>query len=187
MGTGNSLEKFIKENRRDFDSFEPPADLWNKIEAGLDQKTKAKPLKDRVVKLKFVLRIAALFLLISTIGVVYINRKTKGSVDIASINPELAKQQSRYASIIEYKREELVQIKSQEPQLYHEFSTEIAKLQANYRKLQRDLKTSPNQEMTLRAMIKNMQVQADVLNQQLLIIQQLKQLKTEQKNEYKGI
>ena len=41
----NRLETFVKENRKAFDIMEPSADLWAKIEQGLDQKKKKKPVK----------------------------------------------------------------------------------------------------------------------------------------------
>ncbi|WP_207424569.1 hypothetical protein [Desertivirga brevis] len=181
------LEQFIRDNRKEFDEFEPSSDLWSRIEKGLDQAEKKQPKRDKVVKLKIVLRIAAMFLMFCTFGILYIRHQMKAPIDIASIDPELAKQQSHYVSVIEFKREELVQIRNQEPELYQEFSAELEKLQTNYKKLQKDLKTSPNQEVTLKAMIKNLQVQAQVLNQQLSIIEQLKQLRGTQDNENKGI
>ena len=187
MEQGERLEKFIRDNRKEFEEFEPPAYLWDKIEADLDEKEKNKPHKDKVVKLKFVIRFAAAIVLISTFGLLYLKYSIKGSVDVASIDPELAEQQSHYVSVIEYKQEKLIQIKDQEPQLYREFSSELEKLQVNYKKLQKDLKTSPNQEVTLKAMIRNLQAQSEVLNQQLTVIQQLKQLKLDQSNENKGI
>ncbi|MGN6639619.1 MAG: hypothetical protein ACTHJ8_11965, partial [Mucilaginibacter sp.] len=57
-----------------------------------------------------------------------------------------------------------------------------AKMDSTYKKLNRDLKTTPNQEAVLRAMIRNLQVQIEVLNQQLNIIEHYNQMKKEQEN-----
>jgi hypothetical protein len=60
-------------------------------------------------------------------------------------------------------------------------------MQANYKKLSTDLATSPNQERVLRAMIRNLQVQSEVLNQQLSVIEQFNQSKKQQQNGTKDI
>jgi hypothetical protein len=55
-------------------------------------------------------------------------------------------------------------------------------MDANYKKLNTDLATSPNQERVLRAMIRNLQIQTEVLNQQLSVIEQFNQSKKDQQN-----
>jgi hypothetical protein len=69
-----------------------------------------------------------------------------------------------------------------DPQLYKEFNAELVKMDANYKKLNIDLATSPNQERVLRAMIRNLQIQTEVLNQQLSVIEQFNQSKKDQQN-----
>ena len=60
-------------------------------------------------------------------------------------------------------------------------------MEASYKKLKHDLATSPNQERVLRAMIRNLQIQAEVLNQQLEVIEQFKNSKSEPTHEIKNI
>ncbi len=140
-----------------------------------------------IVKLSLVLSIAASLLILLSAGLLFFNYQKKEAVDISNISPELASQQVHYASMIEVKRSELKRIEKGDPQLYNEFSTEIKKMDASYQRLQKDLPGSPNQEETVKAMIRNLQVQIEVLNQQLNIIQQIKQIKKEQKNETQSI
>jgi hypothetical protein len=92
-----------------------------------------------------------------------------------------------YASLVETKLTELKSASKNDPQLYKEFSAEIAKMDSTYKKLNNDLVTSPNQERVLRAMIRNLQIQTEVLTQQLNVIEQFNQMKKEQKNETKNI
>jgi uncharacterized protein involved in exopolysaccharide biosynthesis len=92
-----------------------------------------------------------------------------------------------YASLVETKRTELKQIAKSDPALYQEFSKEIAQMDSTYKKLNSDLANSPNQELVLRAMIQNLQIQTEVLNQQLNAIEQYNQDKKDQKNETKNI
>jgi len=119
--------------------------------------------------------------------VVFFKSVENKKVDYAAINPEYAKQQMRYASLVETKRTELKQIARSAPQLYKEFSGEIAKMDSTYNKLNSDLADSPNQELVLKAMIQNLQIQTEVLNQQLNVIEQYKQNKKDEKYETKTI
>jgi hypothetical protein len=60
-------------------------------------------------------------------------------------------------------------------------------MDSTYNKLNKDLSTSPNQERVLRAMIRNLQIQSEILNQQLEVIEQINQTKKEQSNDTKNI
>jgi hypothetical protein len=119
--------------------------------------------------------------------VLYLRTQKSAGVDLADINPTYAKQQMHYASLVQAKRTELKQMAKTDPQLYKEFSKEIAKMDSAYRRLNSDLVTSPNQESVLRAMIRNLQIQTEVLNQQLNVIEQYNQMNKEHENEIKNI
>lgn len=186
------FEDFMKENREEFDDLQPRAEIWDNISKELDAWEAGHAPKKREAKtfsLGFVLRVAAMIVVVMGIGFgVYIqSQKSSGEVNLAEINPTYAKQQAQYASLIETKRIELKQIAKFDPQLYNEFNNELVKMQANYKKLSADLATSPNQERVLRAMIRNLQVQTEVLNQQLSVIEQFNQSKKQQQNGTKDI
>lgn len=168
------LEEYVKQNREALDLFDPPMRVWEQIENKLAH-------KPRMVKLSLVLKIAALFLVISTAGWWFWNNRQQN--ELANINPELAKQQVYFASLIEFKREELGQIREKDPALYQQFAGEIQKMDANYQQLKKSLAQSPNPEETLKAMIWNLQIQITVLNQQLQIIQQINHSKKNNRDE----
>lgn len=188
------LEDFISENKAGFDDLEPRADIWANISAELDawdeEQEQPKKREAKTFSLGFVLRVAAMVIVVMGIGFgVYLKMQKTGAaegVDYAAINPAYAKQQMHLASVIENQRIELKQIAKFDPQLYKEFSAEITKMQSTYKKLNTDLATSPNQERVLRAMIRNLQIQTEVLNQQLSVIEQFNQSKLQQ-NENKDI
>lgn len=185
------LDDFIHDNRDEFDDLEPRAALWDNIEKQLfteEQKT-PKKREAKTFSLGFVLRVAAIIIMVMGVGFVFYlkNEARKSTVDLAAINPVYAKQQMQLASIVKVKRTELKNVAKFDPQLYKEFSNDLAKMDSTYKKLNAELKTSPNQERVLRAMIRNLQVQTEVLNQQLEVIEQFNQLKNSQKNENKDI
>ena len=172
------LESFIRNNSKQFDEYEAPNGLWDKIEKKLDAGEKrGVAKKGRLVKLSFVLKVAASIVVVLSVGLFYwLNQKNDAS-SISNIDPQLAKQEFHYASVIQEKRNELKQIKKTDPDLYKEFSSELKAIDENYKKLKNDLSTSPNQEKTVKAMIRNLQIQIQVLNQQLQIIEQINEFK----------
>jgi hypothetical protein len=184
------FEDFIKKNREEFDEVEPSADLWSKIEQSLNlQEELPKKPATKTFSLAFVLQVAASVIVIMGIGFgIYLqSQKDAKGIDLAAINPEYAKQQLHYASLVETKLTELKSVAKTDPQLYKEFSAEIAKMDSTYKRLNIDLATSPNQERVLRAMIRNLQIQTEVLNQQLSVIEQFNQMKKDQQDEIKNI
>jgi len=195
------LEDFIITNREEFDDLEPSPDLWARIEKHLPaeiniekkQRSEIRGRRSEVREVKtftlgFVLRVAATVIVVMGIGfAVYLRNQKKESIDLAAINPVYAKQQVQYTSLIETKRTELKAIAKSDPQLYKEFSSQIAEMDSTYKQLNSDLPTSPDQERVLRAMIRNLQIQTEVLNRQLQVIEQLNGMKEEQKNETQNI
>jgi len=183
------LEDFIKTNRAGFDDLEPSGDLWARIEKHLPQQdNSAKKRETKTFSLGFVLRVAATVIVVMGISfVLYLRKEKRTGIDFAAINPVYAQQQVQYTSMIETKRAELKTISKSDPQLYKEFSAEIAKMDSTYKQLNNDLASSPNQERVLHAMIRNLQIQTEVLNQQLEVIEQFNKMKKEQKNEIKNI
>jgi hypothetical protein len=183
------LEEFVEMNRGEFDDLEPSADLWSKIEMHLPpQYNEVKKPEAKTFSLGFVMRVAATVMLVMGIGfAAYLHSEKKPHIDLAAINPIYAQQQVEYTSMIESKRSELKSIAKSDPQLYEEFSSEIAKMDSTYKKLNNELSTSPNQERVLHAMIRNLQIQTEVLNQQLNVVEQFNKMKNEQKDETKSI
>ena len=185
------LEDFISNNREEFDDLEPRADIWNNIAKELDAWEEVQPLKKREAKtfsLAFVLKVAASVIVVMGLGFgLYLKSQKTAGVDLADINPTYAKQQVHYASVIEGQCTRLKLVAKFDPQLYKEFNAELIKMDANYKKLNIDLATSPNQERVLRAMIRNLQIQTEVLNQQLSVIEQFNQSKKDHQNENKDI
>ncbi|MCC8425081.1 hypothetical protein [Mucilaginibacter sp. UR6-11] len=181
------LEDFIKTNRQEFDDLEPRANLWSRIEIELPQQFTEQKREAKTFSLGFVLRVAAIVIMVMGACFFTYLRRQPATVNYAAINPEYAKKRVQYTSLIATQRTELKSIAKSDPQLYKEFTAEIGKMDSTYKKLNKDLLTSPNQEAVLRAMIRNLRVQTEVLNQQLNVIEQFNEFKSQQKNEVKNI
>ena len=189
------LERFIRDNREDFDHCEIPAGLWAKIDKSLgenlienqnDESFSAPevreivqllqlPLSPQTIKLKAWAIAASIALLIGCFSVFYLKNGPESTEQIvAEVAPQYNKKMVQYASLIETKREEIRQIETHDPIMYKEFASEIEKLNQDYQNLQDELPQTPNQEELVEAMIQNLQVQLDILNRQLIIIKKVK-------------
>jgi chromosome segregation ATPase len=94
---------------------------------------------------------------------------------VNQIDPQYAKLVSQFTEVIESKQSELKKIEKDDPKLYKKFSGDIQRLDSSYHMLRSTLNANPNTEQLLQAMISNLQMQIDLLNQQLSVIQKIKE------------
>ncbi|GAB3986731.1 hypothetical protein GCM10028807_04770 [Spirosoma daeguense] len=95
--------------------------------------------------------------------------------EVVAANPTYAKEVIHYTQLIDDKRSELKQMTEDNPALYQEFATDLDRLENSYRSLKADLPKNPNQEVLIQAMIQNLQLQINLLNEQLRVIQRIKE------------
>ena len=191
----DNLERFIRDNHEAFNDREPSGDLWKKIEAGLGgesaeqtnlttrfpfqqiHKNHAKggrqigwPSLDWRVA-------ASIAVLLLAVGLLYMNQRygVTQQPEIVAASPSYAKEVVQYTRLIDDKRAELKQMTEDNPILYQEFATDLNRLENSYRSLKADLPQNPNQEVLIQAMIQNLQLQINLLNEQLRVIQRIKQ------------
>jgi hypothetical protein len=60
-------------------------------------------------------------------------------------------------------------------------------MDSTYKELSNELPASPNQELVLKQMIKNLQIQTQVLTQQLKVFTQYNEMRNEENNDSKNI
>lgn len=181
------LRTFINENRSAFDQANPPEELWQRISADLPPHGQP---AGRVVAIKRteilqVLKVAAITFLIGTVGItIFFYGKKQAYEDYSRINPGLAAEQATYVRLVSQKKDSIAYLASTDPVLYNEFSEVLQQMETNYEKLKQEFAASPNKEMTLEAMILNLQAQINVLSQQMDIYRDyIKQTKKQTKNE----
>jgi hypothetical protein len=190
----NNLERFIRENREAFDHLEPNAALWDKIGDAIGENKQA---TTRVISMSWVRWAVAATLFLALAGTVsyqlfwksrtadlpiaQTNTTHEEPVDalVSQIDPQYAKLVSQFTEVIETKQNQLKKMAKDDPELYQKFSGDIQRLDSSYHVLRSTLNANPNTEQLLQAMISNLQMQIDLLNQQLSIIQQVKQPKSE--------
>lgn len=191
----DNLERFLRDNREAFDNKEPSDALWKKIETGLtnQQPEQASPFREiyknqglsASPKRGFQIgwpsldwRVAAsvaIFLLAGCF--LYINRQygVVSQPNVVAASPGYAKEVVQYTRLIDDKRVELKQLAEGNPEIYQAFAADLNRLEKSYRSLKADLPQNPNQEVLIQAMIQNLQLQINLLNEQLRVIERIKQ------------
>ncbi|AXY78105.1 hypothetical protein D3H65_30740 [Paraflavitalea soli] len=193
----NGLEQFMRDHRDEFDSEEPGPQVWKKLEQEL---VPAPEKKGKVFTMTTIVRwsAAAAILVLAGLGVFHLfnpqtststndpkvartqetPKKDEGDVLLKDIDPTYAKEVYHFTQLIELKQNELKQIEKDNPALYKQFLSDITKLDSSYNALKQELPTNANREQLLEAMIQNLRLQTELLNQQLQIIQQIKKSKS---------
>lgn len=192
----DKLERFIRDNREDFDTEEPRPDLWSKIEQGitipepkstdepvhrLNSRAEGRPSLNGQLwggKAFFNWQVAASVAVLLLAGAfLYLNYQYRVTEqpEVVAVSPAYAKEFAHYTRLIDDKRNELKQMTESNPALYAQFATDLNRLEHSYQSLKADLPQNPNQEVLIQAMIQNLQFQIDLLNQQLNVIQRIKQ------------
>ncbi len=173
------LEKFIEDNREEFDDAVPSAKVWEQVETAITLKKKKPLLLTPIFKWS----IAASLLLMTGTGIYFLVNKSRPvergipTTEIKTEIPDAPPEMNQFALLIAMKQEELKTLGKEQPELYQQFATDINQLDSSYKALKNQLSVTPNREMLIEAMIQNLQLQLNVLNQQLNIIHQIKQSK----------
>lgn len=177
------IEQFIRDNRDSFDENDPSAGVWKKIDRDISPRS-------AVINMTILKWAVAAVLVISVLSasIWFLTRSgnknnqpdlvTNQSTDIFNeIDSVYAKEVYHFTQLIELKQNELKQIGKDQPELYQQFMQDITQLDSSYNSLKSELPVNPNREQLLEAMIENLQLQSDLLNQQLQIIKKIKESK----------
>jgi hypothetical protein len=179
------LEEFVRDNRDEFDGEEPGPQLWKNLQKDLQNGKR----NDKIFHLSFLRWVAAAAIVVMMAGMFYYmdrRQQNNGTIDtpvaqadplLDKVSPAYAKEVYHFTQLIELKQSELKQIEREHPELYLQFVKDVHKLDSSYQSLRAALPANPDPEMLLEAMIQNLRLQADLLNQQLTIIKQIKQSK----------
>ncbi|MEO5889573.1 MAG: hypothetical protein ABIQ31_04935 [Ferruginibacter sp.] len=179
------LEKFINNKREEFDDMEPSEKLWQHVEAAVTKKQGKRFLFNPIFRWSVA---AAIFILVAATAFFVFSKKDQVetaavkktdtvATDLVTLAPEEAPEMNQFAKLIAMKQDELKLLAKEQPVLYQKFSKDITQLDSSYNTLKNKLSVTPNREMLIEAMIQNLELQLNVLNQQLNIIHQIKQPK----------
>ena len=187
----SNLEKFVNRNRSEFDTEHPNADVWSKIEKTLPvKKAKVFSLKDIY---KFSAAAAVICIVLTSVYFLYVRQQknelavndpksTNNTSQLSGITPEYAAEAKQVFNAIETRQEELKEATADNPELYNQFLDDLQLLDSTYNMLQKQAAHTPNKDVIMKAMLQNLQLQAELLYRQLMITNDIKK-QTKQNNE----
>lgn len=165
----DNLEKFISDNKSEFNVESPSDAMWLDIE----NKLKSKKKKARIRSLSVAASLLILFASSMFLVQMKTNTNTNSNAD-EIVNEEVLNAQAQFSSLIEIKRSEINQYKNSQPMLVAELDKQLNDLQVNYNMLLPQLKDENKKEIIVQALIENLQLQLEVLNRSLEIVQNIK-------------
>lgn len=177
------LEKFIQRNREDFDQVQPAEKVWEKINTAYPGK-KTRPYRtiykwSMVAAAAFIFIASAYFLIKK-----YSHENNDGDtiaaeppVEVHGITPEYAVEFKSVYQSVAAGQKELENAAASQPRLYQQFQQDLAVLDSSYQLLKNQAVQSVNRDVIIRAMIQNLQLQAKLLDRQLMIVNQFKNAK----------
>ncbi|MFT3680026.1 MAG: hypothetical protein QM791_07115 [Ferruginibacter sp.] len=189
----SELEKFVNKNRGQFDTEEPAEAVWKTIESKLPQAKNAKLFSLKQVY-KWVAAAAVICIALTSVYFIYIHKgkpdisrgekpstnSTEPANDLEGISPEYAAEAKQVYKAIEVKQQELKAVTADQPALYQQFLGDLRVLDSSYRMLQNQALQTPNQDVIVKAMLQNLQLQMELLGRQLMIMNEIKNKKTQQ-------
>ncbi|MBX9784815.1 MAG: hypothetical protein K2X48_16115 [Chitinophagaceae bacterium] len=178
----SKLEQFIKEHRSEFNDERPSKNVWDEIEATLPQKKTARVVSINMMY-KWVAAAAVVCIVLTSTYFVYLKRTDQSVAQTSTkennaapqnIAPEYASQINQQFKAIQTRQQELKAATADHPELYKEFLSDLQVLDSTYQMLQRQTAQTPNRDVIIKAMIQNLQLQAELLYRQLMITNEIK-------------
>ena len=163
----NNLEEFIRSNREEFDTKEPREKLWSRIESDLDESPR---------DFGWIWK-AAVIVLVAVCGFLIWERgEMKSEQPLAAsefyVDPEFVETELYYTQLIDQKMSAVANYEVKDPTVKSAFRSDIASLDTMYQELKQEYIDTGN-EVVLDAMMNNLQLRKELLDQELMILQNI--------------
>ena len=184
----DKLEKFIIDNRNEFDDLEPNPAIWSKIQ-------KKEPKTIELNWTRMLVRVAAVVVIFVS-SYIFFDYTGKQNSDYmfaeseienpedASMYEDLMEAEFYYSSQIEQRKEEFYHLAGNNPPLRNDINMELSELDNIFRELKEDLNDNADNEEVVVAMIQNYRLKLEILED---ILMQLKPVKENTRKDEKEI
>lgn len=194
METEN-LDKFIEQNREEFDVFEPSPDIWNAIQRKTENDSSGESKVIVFEWRKFASRVAVVLAIffasyyvhefLDDDTVILVEHEEQQRDSIPEILRDFQETQTYYGFQVSNKMDELEKYAEKYPDLVAELKSEIIELDDEFKSLTGDLSENVNNEEIIQAMIQNYRIKLRILEKVMYIINdnEGKQLEAESSHE----
>lgn len=160
----DKLEKFVKDNKSEFDSLTPKDKVWDGIHNELEASSNA--------NLKMVIwRAAAIILFVLSIGLTFytsIESILKSSSDVV-YDTEFLISEEYYTSVINERQQVIALVANTYPEVKIDFELDWEILDESYAKLKEEYARNESKEV-LNALVQNLRLRVSLLNKQIEIL-----------------
>ena len=175
----DNLEQLFKNLENDFDFEEPKSGHQDRFLEKLNQHNGVVSIKRKKSTWWKPLSIAASVVLISMVGLQMFNTGQTVREQVVEISPEASRTESYFAGLIEEQVQLLKDEKSPATaRLVDDTLAQLGKLEKDYKALEKELINGGNSKFILNAMITNFQTRIDLLQEVLVNIENIKNLKS---------
>lgn len=184
----DELEKYILAHKREFDTERPDSKLWDRIYRDLideeqpgPEHQKSQPKSER--RQFSIWKIAAVIAVLASIGFTFtwksMQPETVNQVIVEQSETPLNEMEAYYQNAIRVRQEQIRSFEDIGVQPDQALFGQLGRLQELYLELRHELPSSQDQDVVVDAMVKNLMMQMEILNQQLMILEQIKSMKDE--------
>jgi hypothetical protein len=176
----DALETYIEEHKASLDVFEPSDRIWEAIDREMEVGG-----RKRILQAGWAWKMAAAVLLLVALGLGFWRVQPVREPLAAAqgthqhYSPELIEVENYYTSLIDGQVARVRQFQQEGVVADDELFGALDQLRNMYQELQTELQNAENQELVVNAMVQNLSMQMEILNQQLLILEQVKSFQDE--------
>lgn len=180
--TNDKFEKFVRDNKEEFDFLEPSPQLWNKIENELEEK---KTHSLNWWKLSNRAAAVVIIFIMSYYVHDFIAKQKESNIAINpeqqladSIKNEFLETEAYYTLQVNLKLNEVNELANKHPEIIKDIRNDISDLDSIYKGLKSDLNDNIANEEIIEAMIQNYRIKLDILES---ILNEMKNSSTSKK------
>ncbi len=174
--TMNNLEQYIRNNKAEFDNKEPRDKVWTRVEKDLDMGK---------ADYGWLWKAAVVVLLAVSSYLIWERQDPAINNAVASefyLDAQFVETELYYTQLITQKRLMVIGYDLEDTELKQGFGIDLASLDTIYQELKQEF-INTNNEVVLDALINNLQVRMELLNQQLMILETIEKHNDEKTNE----
>jgi len=171
-----NLEEYLRSQRDNLDIHDPPQEAWEEVQKNLPRIAKTRSLRSQYwgIAASLLILISALFYMKGSGEANNVLNQLALDQELVQVDRDYARQIALAQNSIDERQITIQKMIAAYPDLEMRFREDLQKLSSTYSKLKEDLPYNANQEVLLRAMIGNLQLQINVLENQLTIIERIK-------------
>ena len=180
------LEEFIRKNREEFDDKKPADRVWENIRSNLKEESSGQGGGGKNFNtFSWIWKAAAVFFFLTSswfLAEKVLNGGNESGLEVA-VSPEyqdFLAADKYYTSLISQKKAEIEDFQLANGNLEDEFLQDVNKLDSMYMELKKELESFQYNEKLMDAVIRNLQLRVEILNQQITLLQKIQSIKEQE-------